>query len=120
MKKWFLLLLGAAALLLGSLEAGPITGKSVIKYKLEPKETKKFERITFRGKERACVIVIGEKGTPLWLFVRDQKGNLVRKDTPTRGDDLAVIWYPPRDEAYTIEVQNPTEDSPNRFYIAIR
>jgi hypothetical protein len=119
MKKWCLLLLGAPVLLLGNLGAGPVTDKVVVEYKLEPGEVKTYEGIKFRGQERACVILIGERDTPLWLTVRDAKGSLVARDAGRGSDDRAVIWYPPRDGAYTIVVQNPAE-TPNHYFMAIR
>jgi len=65
---------------------------------------------------------------PVILEIRDEKGNLVGRDTPAAGvsdpeakgnDVCAVIWYPPRDGYYTITVKNTGHDF-NDCYIAIK
>ena len=68
----------------------------------------------FRAGERACVLAIGDTKTAvvnLEVYVFDQKGNLVASDKggeTLAGDFICVIWYPPRDGEYRIEVRNPS------------
>jgi hypothetical protein len=67
----------------------------------------KAPAITFKGGERACVIVEGDHRpvVDLFLTVYDADGKVVAEDR--RGGDLcAVVWYPPVDGDYTLEVHN--------------
>src|SRR5688572_13485812 len=65
--------------------------------------------IRFRGGERACVLAIGDHDpvVDIQVSVFDEKGNLVAEEkgngTPV-SDFVAVVWYPPRDADYRIEV----------------
>ena len=69
---------------------------------------------TFRAGERACVLAIGDTKSAvvnLEVSVFDQKDKLVASDKGTDtlvGDFICVIWYPPRDGEYRIEVRNPS------------
>ena len=63
---------------------------------------------TYVAGQRACVVVIGDHDPIVDVEVKvyDAKSNLVAHD---RGDGsardfAAVMWYPPRQEAYRIEV----------------
>jgi hypothetical protein len=62
---------------------------------------------TFRGGERACVIVVGDHKPPSPMEVRvfDAKKRLVA-ETRADTDTAAVIWYPPVTGNYRIEVRN--------------
>ncbi len=60
---------------------------------------------TFRGNERACVMVEGDHKpvTNIHLRVKDAQGNLVAEDR-AGGDFVSAIWYPPRTQAYTVTI----------------
>jgi hypothetical protein len=60
----------------------------------------------FFGNERACVILLGDRKPRMNLTVKvfDRTGQLVVEDSG--GDFLAVIWYPPRTEEYTITISH--------------
>jgi len=66
---------------------------------------------TFRGGQRACVLLDGDHKppAPLSIFVYDQANQLVAKDESDI-DYAAAIWYPPRDGAYRIEIHNFGKD----------
>jgi hypothetical protein len=72
-------------------------------YRLLPNSKATFTR-KFQGNERAAVIVEGdhEPVVKLAMVVKDAAGNIVGKDSG--GDLLAVIWYPPVTQEYTIQV----------------
>ncbi len=78
---------------------------------------------TFVAGQRACVIVIGDHKPVVDVEVKvyDAKGRLVAED---RGQDpakdfVAVMWYPPRQETYSIEVRS-YGDVENDCSIAVR
>lgn len=62
-------------------------------------------RISFRGGERACVIVSGDGDTDLDLYVYDENGNLVGKDVDNT-DDCVVVWNPRWTGPFTIKIKN--------------
>ena len=81
---------------------------------------------TFRGGERACVLVVGDhkqKEIPhLHVKVYDKSNQLILEDknnTTFVGDYVGIIWYPPRDGEYHIEVHNPSSEV-NQCWIAIK
>ena len=79
---------------------------------------------TFRGGERACVLVIGDhkEAAPLEVTVFDAQGATVASDKTANklvGDFVGVIWYPPRDGDYRIEVRSPS-GALNKCYVAIK
>jgi hypothetical protein len=79
---------------------------------------------TFKGGERACVMVVGDHQpvVALRLKVEDASGNLVAEDN-YGGDYCAVIWYPPRDGKYRISIDVPHIGGPedfNRLYISVK
>jgi hypothetical protein len=133
------LFVGLAVLLGGRLgEAGPIPGNAALKPRVGAKaeitldkNTKSLgEHTQFKGGQRACVIVMGDHKpvVPVILEIRDEKGNLVGRDTPAAGvsdpkakgnDVCAVIWYPPRDGYYRITVKNLGQEY-NDCWIAIK
>jgi hypothetical protein len=75
------------------------------KTKVEPGRTYSFKE-TFFGNERACTILMGDRNPKMNLTVKvfDRIGQLVVEDSG--GDFLAVIWYPPRTEEYTITISH--------------
>ena len=94
---------------------------------------------TFRGGERAAVMAVGDRriaGAKLRLAVYDAKGMLIAEDNGERelaGDFVGLVWYPPRDGEYKIEVShngagtviqedpdNPVKAGVNRVYIVIK
>jgi hypothetical protein len=81
--------------------------------RLLPGTTNRFTS-TFAGNERACVIVVGDHDPVMKLVVKvyDSQKKLVREDSG--GDVLAVIWYPPHTEEYTIEIHKDAAD-PTQF-----
>jgi hypothetical protein len=77
---------------------------------------------TFKGGERACVVVTGDGSSYLGLYVYDADGNCIARDDAgdyrTR-DDLAVEWFPQRDSRFAIEVRN-LGGTTNTYSIAVR
>ncbi len=63
---------------------------------------------TYVAGERACVVVIGDHDpvVPIEIKVYDDKDHLVAEDRGqgTAKDFAAVMWYPPRQATYRIEV----------------
>src|SRR5438105_2175802 len=108
---WLALLVGLAGLpaltRLGS--AAPLKGPIGTYQKLEAGSKLRFAE-TFKGGERACVIVKGDRDPPVNLTIsvfelKEDPGTkqlvqtLVARDDA--GDDLcSVIWYPPRTAVY--------------------
>ncbi len=77
---------------------------------------------TFRGGQRACVILEGDHDPDvrLGLVIFDQNRQIVAQDD--NGTDFAAaIWYPPRDGAYTIQIKNyGTDYKPGLEYTDVR
>jgi hypothetical protein len=79
----------------------------------------------FRGGERAAVLAIGdhkELGVQVHVAVFDAKGLLVAEDkgeNELASDFVGLVWYPPRDGEYRIEVRQTGADT-NKIYIAIK
>jgi hypothetical protein len=69
------------------------------------------ETHTFRGGERACVIVVGDHRPPSPMEIRvfDSKKRLVA-ETKADTDTACVIWYPPTTAAYRVEIHNLGEE----------
>jgi hypothetical protein len=98
----------------------PLEGKISLGVQRVAKQGRlRFEK-EFRAGERACVIVRGDHKpvVDLSLAVFDEKGNLIGKDA-SGGDFVSVIWYPPRDAVYRVEIVNPGEEY-NDCYISLR
>lgn len=87
--------------------AGPVGGRKVVNMEIEAKTVFTFFA-EFKGRERANVIAIGDGRSPLLLFAYDTEGNCIARDIELNGtpDDRTIIWYPPRNQKYKIEVQN--------------
>ncbi len=98
----------------------PLTAKHSLRTQKSPEGARVAYKESFRGGERACVIVKGDHKpvVNLEIAVYDQKGNLVAKDNGG-GDYVAAIWYPPRDGLYKIEIFNPGE-AWNACYISVK
>ncbi|MCC6418850.1 MAG: hypothetical protein IT429_11500 [Gemmataceae bacterium] len=62
-------------------------------------------RITFRGGETARVVLDGDGGTDLDLFIYDENGNLVRSDVGL-SDYANLSWVPRWTGPFTIRVRN--------------
>jgi hypothetical protein len=112
-------------LLLGCVTLGsgaPVGGRAVPRQQgVEPYGRRSYVA-TFKGKERACVIVKGAGQTYLGLYVYDEHGNCVARDD--RGsnnvkDGLAVEWFPLKTAPYTVEVRN-FGPLVNSFSLALR
>ena len=132
------LLVGLGVLLCVRLgQAGPTAGSLLFERRVGAnaeltlsKDSVLGETAKFKGGQRACVIVMGDHKpvVPVILEIRDEKGNLVGRDTPAAGvsdpkakgnDVCAVIWYPPRDGYYRITVKNAGAEY-NDCWIAIK
>jgi hypothetical protein len=100
--------------------AGPLNGGLGGYVKLEGHEKRNLGKFTFRGNERACVILIGDHDprVPLAIYVYSAAGQLVTKDDPGF-DYCAAVWYPPEDATYTIEIENRGEQW-NKCRLAIK
>jgi hypothetical protein len=85
--------------------------------------TSLLETHTFKAKERACVIGVGQAGaTFLGLYIYDEHGNCVTWDdigTSSTKDDVAVEWFPTQTAPYTIEVRN-FGMAANKLELAVR
>jgi hypothetical protein len=112
-RKVTLAILGILLLAAGSADSGPLGGPyqepkrrgyEKGRGKLEAGQVYQF-RDVFRGNQRACVIVEGdhEPVMNLKLQVFDGQNQLVAQDV-AGGDIVAVIWYPPKTQTYTITV----------------
>jgi hypothetical protein len=66
--------------------------------------------VAYNPGERACVVVIGDHDPVVDVEVKvyDSKRQLVVQDrgTPPAQDFVAVMWYPPRQATYHIEILN--------------
>ncbi len=107
-----LVFLGSLALILSLPASGgssPLKGKHAAKEKISEQSALPLE-MEFKGGERACVIVRGDHRpvVDLRVTVYDAQGKVVAKDD-RGGDIVTVIWYPPRDAVYRIEIVNPGE-----------
>jgi hypothetical protein len=122
------LCLGLAVLLAGAVpvQASPLRGSVVTRQQVRGGKTFSFQE-TFKGGERACVIIIGDHRPVVRLKVKveDEKRKLIGEDN-YGGDFCAVIWYPPRDGTYIIhitvphiETDDPSQDF-NDLYIAVK
>lgn len=104
-------------------QSGPIDGSWQKREEIGAKvwsQTRKF-----RGGERAAVLAISDHkdpGVKLRVAVYDAKGTLIAEDngeTELAGDFAGLVWYPPRDGEYKIEVSHNGSGA-NNVYIAIK
>ena len=75
---------------------------------------------TFRGNERACVIIEGDHKPvmDLRVVVKDKYNNVVAQDV-AGGDFVSAIWYPPRTQEYTITISG-NGSVENYLYIVVK
>lgn len=91
------------------LGAGPIGGGFAREEKIGGTPWKDSRK--FRAGERASVLVAnkGEGSSNFHIAVFDAKGTLVVEDKnrqAAREDLVGVVWFPPRDGEYRIEIKN--------------
>ena len=84
--------------------AGPVGGPKYDVHCVTAYSTDTFY-VTFRGYEDAAVLISGDGGTDLDLFVYDANGNLISADTDG-SDDCVVRFMPYRTGTFRIEVRN--------------
>jgi hypothetical protein len=94
----------AASLSLPAARADRIGGSVDHIDRVRPRVTDSYQ-VPFRGGQWAQVVVIGDGGTDLDLFVYDQFGNLVASDTDSTDNCIVRFWVP-RTAVYTVKVQN--------------
>ena len=98
------LVLAGMVTVLGSVQAGSVSGRSTTFERVEANTTDVFKR-TFFGGESATVSVIGDGDTDLDVYVYDENNNLIAKDDgPT--DNCFVRWTPKWTGKFTIRVVN--------------
>jgi hypothetical protein len=109
------LLLGVAVMQVSPVVGSPVAGQHRIgellrngqrRLRLEPGSTERFSD-TFLVNQRACVMVEGDHDpvTNLTIRVIDSKGTVVAEDK-AGGDFVFVTWYPPKTQAYQIEISS--------------
>jgi hypothetical protein len=86
-------------------EPFPHRGSYLTSVKVQPGEKPTVIEERFRGGERACVILEGDHDPVMDVYVEvyDEQNRRVAFDH-AGGDICAVVWYPPRDGKYRIEV----------------
>jgi hypothetical protein len=106
-------------LMVASARSAPLKGAwARDDFRVEAQSRKVFEE-RFQGGRRACVIIKGDQkpSAEVGIAVFDESNQLVAQD---RGADFAgVIWYPPRDAKYKVEVKNDGPDY-NLMYIVLK
>lgn len=114
----------AAALLSASWRAhsAPINGSMSAEPKIGAEPWSQM--IGFRGGERAAVLAIADHLAPddkLHVAVYDTKGKLIAENTgsDSSGNFAGVVWYPPRDAEYKIEVSHGGQGV-TKAYIAVK
>jgi hypothetical protein len=114
--------------------SGPVKGGRWFKERVEPARAVGAGDVTpgkhvfseaFRGGQRAAVTAIGDHDpvAPVSIIVYDAKNQVVAqaKGAASTPDIAGVIWYPPRDETYRIEIRNYSTNPPyNAIAIAVK
>jgi hypothetical protein len=106
-------ILGFLLLGVGSASSSPMKGhyrhgdievNDNLRGQLQPGSTLTF-RETFRGNQRACVLVEGDHKPEmnLKIVVTDPEGKVVAEDRGP-GDFVSAFWYPPRTQQYVISI----------------
>lgn len=103
-----------------SAAAGPLKFYKAGRRRVEKDKALTF-KWPFKGGERACVLVEGDRDPSMKISVKvyDVKTKrLVGEDTFE--DFCAVIWYPPRDGEYRIEIALHNAPIYNLCFIALK
>jgi len=100
----FVAVLGLAATLTPTAEAGHPDGPGLIKASVAARGAN-YHRITFLAGEVAVVGLTGDGDTDLDLYVYDANGNLVVYNENDH-DDAMVRFVPRRTQTFTIKVVN--------------
>lgn len=98
----------AGALWLGisaALEAGVAEGPRRNRNETIQGESVDVYYAEFRGGELAEVVVLGSGASDLDLYIYDESGRLIARDT-ARGDACLVQWIPDVTGVYRIEIEN--------------
>ena len=98
-----------------AVRAGSIGGPKITREIVLPESTDSYV-IAFRADDLAAVVVSGDGGTDLDLYVYDGNGNLIAKDDDET-DDCAVRWSPRWTGKFRIRVVN-RGSLPNKYTIA--
>lgn len=103
-------------------QTGPMSGGFLEGFQKGERAIKKTAR--FRGGEKAMVLARGldDSTATLQITVTDSKSRIVAQTTgknPPGASVVAVFWYPPRDEDYTIDVAN-TDASPVSVFVTVK
>jgi hypothetical protein len=128
--KWLAMLVGLAGLaaLTDFGSAAPVKGPISGYQKIEAGSKLRFA-LTYKGGERACVIVKGDRDPPVNLTIsvfelKEDPATKRTAETLVAKDDLgtdlcSVIWYPPRTGPYAVEISS---DSPvwNKIWLAVK
>jgi hypothetical protein len=113
MRYFFALVLLCFAVYVTDGTGAPVDGAWADKISVGAEPWKQLKR--YRAGERASVQIVNIKDTPistlkdLIVTVFDPKGTMVAQDKGNRqegGNFLAVLWYPPREGEYRVEVRN--------------
>jgi hypothetical protein len=101
--------------------SGPISGGFLESFREGERSLRKTVR--FRGGEKAVVLARGRDDSSAVLSIKiyDSKNNVVAQTTgksPPSSSMVAVFWYPPRDEDYTIDVTN--SDKAQSVFVTIK
>jgi hypothetical protein len=119
MRRWFVLaglqIIGIAS----SLAAGPIDGPRTFGLTVPAGRQgqggdilpgRQRVQLDCRGGARACVVAVGDHkpAVEMGIAVFDEAGKKITEDAGSgeAPDFVAVIWYPPRDGKYTVEVRS--------------
>jgi hypothetical protein len=108
-----LCMLGALS---ASLWAEPISGSHSNGVRIGANDRHTLPPEKFVGGRRACIIALVLEGDEVTITVFDSKDRKIGSD---KGSRAAVIWYPPRDEEYRIEIVNHAADKA-RIYVAVK
>jgi len=81
------------------------SGGPAIEYESVNASSSDYYNVRFNGGEVAMVVVSGDGDTDLDLYIYDQYGHLVTKDTDL-SDDCVVRWVPEWTQTYKIKVKN--------------
>ncbi len=118
---------GLLLVFLGCLASTPVVGGPVkpvparLKEEVEPFGQRSYVE-TFKGGQRACVVVMGSGSSYLGLYVYDDQGNCVAWDDLANAasrDSVAVEWFPLQETTCTVQVRNLSGHR-NQYKISLR